>query len=55
MTRFLMIKNLLLPMYGFAPSMVATLTTGGPKSPYRDVYTVGEYGQGIYFLTWVAA
>jgi hypothetical protein len=42
-------------MYGFAPFMVATSTIGEPRPFYGGVYTVGEYGQGVYFLTWMAA
>jgi hypothetical protein len=35
--------------------MVVTSTLGGQRPLYGSVYTVGEYGQGVYFPTWVAA
>jgi hypothetical protein len=35
--------------------MITTSTLGGPRPFYRGVYTVGEYGQGLYIPTWVAA
>jgi hypothetical protein len=43
-----------LPVYGFAPFMVATSTIGGPRPFYEGVYTVREYGQRVYLPTWVA-
>jgi hypothetical protein len=56
MTRFLMIIFFFslagcIPFYGFAPFMVATSTTGGPRPLYEGVYTVGEYGQEVHFRT----
>jgi hypothetical protein len=55
MTRFLMIKFFShaghLPVYCFAPFMVATSTLGGPRTLYEGVYTVRKYGQGVYFPT----
>jgi hypothetical protein len=59
MTRFLMIKFFsfagCVPYYGFPPFMVATQTFEELRPLYGGVYTVGEYGQGVYFPTWVAA
>jgi hypothetical protein len=35
--------------------MVATSAIGGPRPLYGDVYTIGEFGQAVYYPTWVAA
>nr|XP_051177523.1 uncharacterized protein LOC127292205 [Lolium perenne] len=44
-----------LPVYGLAPFMVVASAIGGPRPLYGGVYTVGEFGQGVYYPTWVAA
>jgi hypothetical protein len=44
-----------LPVYNYAPFMVAASTLRGLRSIYEGVYTVREYGQGVYFPTWEAA
>jgi hypothetical protein len=43
-----------LPLYGFAPLIVATSMIGGSQPLYEGVYTVEEYSQGVYFSTWMA-
>jgi hypothetical protein len=59
MTRFLMTKILLLCRLftGVQLCSVHGLTSalGGPRPLYGDSYMIGEYGQGVYFPTWVAA
>jgi hypothetical protein len=42
-------------MYMYAPFMVTASTLREPRPVYGGVYTIGEYGQGVYYPTWVAA
>jgi hypothetical protein len=41
-------------MYRYAPFMVTSSTAGEQRPIYRDLYTIGGYGEGYFFPTWVA-
>jgi hypothetical protein len=42
-------------MYGYASFMVTASALGGLRPLYGGIYTIEEFGQGIYYPTWVAA
>jgi uncharacterized membrane protein len=42
-------------MYGYALFMIFAAAFGGPIPLYGGIYTIEEYGQGVYYPTWVAA
>jgi hypothetical protein len=41
-------------VYKFAIFMVTASMFGGPRPIYGVDYMTEEYGQGVYFPTWVA-
>nr|XP_051203681.1 uncharacterized protein LOC127317199 [Lolium perenne] len=44
-----------LQMYGDSSFVVASSAYGEPRPIYRGLYTIGGYGEGYFFPTWVAA
>ncbi|XP_051179109.1 uncharacterized protein [Lolium perenne] len=44
-----------LPVHGFTPFMVVSSAFGAQRPIYGGVCTVGNYGEGLYYPTWVAA
>jgi hypothetical protein len=59
MTKFLMKKLFsltgYLQIYRYSPSVVTSSADGTSPPIYRGLYTVGGYGEGYFFPTWVAA
>jgi hypothetical protein len=44
-----------LQMYRYSPFMVTSSAGGESRPIYGGLYTVGGYGEGYFFPTWVAA
>nr|XP_051206417.1 uncharacterized protein LOC127321418 [Lolium perenne] len=44
-----------LQMYRYSPFVVTSSADGEPRPIYGGLYTVGGYGEGYFFPTWVAA
>ncbi|XP_051208138.1 uncharacterized protein [Lolium perenne] len=44
-----------LQMYMYSPFVVTSSASGEPRPVYGGLYTVGGYGEGYFFPTWVAA
>nr|XP_051222973.1 allergen Asp f 7 homolog [Lolium perenne] len=44
-----------LQMYRYSPFVVTSSASGEPRPVYGGLYTVGGYGEGYFFPTWVAA
>jgi hypothetical protein len=42
-------------MYWYTPFMVTSAAGGASRPIYGDLYTIGGYGEGYFFPTWVAA
>ena len=59
MTRFLMIKSFPfagnIPVHKFAPFVVHIATRGVSRLLYGGVCATGDYGEGHFYPTWVAA
>jgi hypothetical protein len=43
-----------LQMYRYSPFVVTSSADGEPRPIYGGLYTVGGYGEGYCFPTWVA-
>jgi hypothetical protein len=44
-----------LPIYQYTPFMVISTAGGGSIPIYGGLCTTGGYGEGYFFLTWIAA
>jgi hypothetical protein len=42
-------------MYWYSPFMVTSAADGESRPIYGGLYMVGGYGEGYFFLIWVAA
>jgi hypothetical protein len=49
------VSSPLLMVYWYTPFMIVSLAGGASKPIYEGLYTVGDYGEGYFFPSWVAA